>query len=68
MRRFAAVLIAASSVFLSSCSFTDTYFDHLAQGEPFVTVSQDASESGEAVEGQEGAGAVSYTHLRAHET
>ena len=56
MRRFAAVLIAASSVFLSSCSFTDTYFDHLAQGEPFVTVSQDASESGEAVEGQEGAG------------
>lgn len=40
-RYFSAILVVSLSVVLGSCSVTEGYFDHLSQGEPFVTVSQD---------------------------
>lgn len=41
MKRVNSVLVGAMSVFLlTGCSMTDSYFDHLAKGEPFVTNTQ----------------------------
>lgn len=41
MKRISSVLVGAVSVFLlTGCSLTDSYLDHLSQGEPFVTNTQ----------------------------
>ena len=41
MKRYiVTVTVLAASTLLSACSLVDTYLDHLSQGEPFVTSSQ----------------------------